>query len=147
MRLTLILIATVLSYTASFSQNLSELRWILGSWEMIEGPATTTEFWEMQDDSTFVGNGITKQGDTVLFEEGLHIEIRNGTMSYVAILPDKTAHFKLTKLDEHSATFEDPENDFPSKILYDLEGEKMNITLFGSDNGEEQNIKMSLSRK
>ena len=147
MRLTLVLVAAILSYTASFSQNLSELNWILGKWDLIEGSTTTTEFWEIKDDSTFVGSGITKQGETVLFEEGLRIEFRNGTMSYVAILPDKTAHFKLTKLDGHSVTFEDPKNDFPSKILYDFEYEKMNITISGTENGETQSIKMFFNRK
>ncbi|MCF8462114.1 MAG: DUF6265 family protein [Flavobacteriales bacterium] len=146
-RISLLLIAVFLSCTASFAQNLNDLSWLLGTWEMVEGPATTTETWEFKDDSTFVGSGITKQSGNIVFQEGLGIEYRNGEVTYIAVLPDKTAHFKLTDSSTNSATFEDPANDFPSKIVYELNGDKMDITLFGIQDGEEQNMKMSLIKK
>ncbi|MBP9152416.1 MAG: hypothetical protein KBF73_09050 [Flavobacteriales bacterium] len=146
-RISLLLIAVFLSCTASFAQNLNDLNWIIGTWEMVEGPATTTETWELINDSTFVGSGITKQSDNIVFEEELGIEYRNGEVIYIAVLPDKTAHFKMTDLSTNSATFEDPANDFPNKIVYVLNGEKMDITLFGIQDGKEQNIQMSLVKK
>ena len=143
----LVLSTIILSYATSFAQNLNDLNWFLGTWEMVEGPATTTETWELKDDSTFVGSGITKQGNNIVFEEGLGIEYRNGEVTYIAVLPDKTAHFKMTDSRTNSATFEDAANDFPNKIVYELNGDKMDITLFGIQDGEEQNMKMSLVRK
>jgi hypothetical protein len=145
-RLSLLLTTVFLSVTASFAQNLNELNWILGTWEMVEDVATTTETWELQDDSTFVGNGITMQGENIVFQEGLRIEYRKAAVTYIAVLPDKTAYFKMTDSSTNSATFEDPANDFPNKLVYELNGDKMDITLFGIQDGEEQNMKMSFIR-
>ena len=148
MKAAFLVISAILLFTSSsFGQNLNQLNWILGEWEMVDGSTTTTESWEKLNDSTFVGNGIAKQEDKVVFEEKLSIELRNNQTTYVAVLPNKTAHFRLTESNNGMATFEDAMNDFPSKIIYQLNTEKMDITLFGIQNGEEQNTKMQFIKK
>ena len=107
-----ILFAFVLAISYPFGQSLDELNWMLGEWEMVECPSTTTETWEVKDDSTFVGTGITMLDNKIVFQEELGLEYRNGELYYVAILSDKTAHFLLTESSEHTAVFEDPKNYF-----------------------------------
>lgn len=131
----------------SFGQNLNELNWIQGEWEMIDGNTTTTESWKKLNDSTFVGNGITEKDGQIVFEEELSIELRNNQVTYTAILPNKTAHFALTQSSNQLAIFEDPTNDFPSKILYELIDDDMEITLLGIQNGEEQTLKLHFNKK
>ncbi|MCF8464247.1 MAG: DUF6265 family protein, partial [Flavobacteriales bacterium] len=118
----LLIVACFISFSYTFGQNLDNLNWILGEWEMVDGSEITTESWEMTNDSTFMGKGIFRKDEKVVFEEGLSIELRNGQVTYIAVLPDKTAYFKLTDLSMNSATFEDVANDFPNKIVYELNG-------------------------
>jgi len=142
-----ILFACILAISYSFGQSLDELNWILGEWKMIEGPSTTTETWEVKDDSTFIGTGITMLDNKIVFQEELSIEYRNGELSYVAILSDKTAHFLLTESSHQTAVFEDPKNDFPSKIVYELDLKNLGVTLCGIQNGEEQSMHLQFIKK
>jgi hypothetical protein len=143
----LLLLATLFSSSFSFGQNLDELKWMLGEWEMVDGSAITTESWNVLNDSTFVGKGTTLNGGKVVFQEELRIEQRNGELTYVAILPDKIGYFKLVKFSVQMASFEDPKNDFPSKILYELIFEKLDITLLGNPDVRSRSIKMQFTRK
>jgi hypothetical protein len=143
----LLLLATLFSSSFSFGQNLDELKWMLGEWEMVDGSAITTESWNVLNDSTFVGKGTTLNGGKVVFQEELRIEQRNGELTYVAILPDKIGYFKLAKSSKQMATFEDPKNDFPSEILYELVSDSLEVTLFGNRNGEDQSMKLQFIKK
>lgn len=140
-------ILSVLISSAVCGQSLDELKWILGDWELIENGIITSESWSRHDDSTFVGSSLTIQGDKTLFEEGLRIEVQNNEIVYLALLPDKTGYFKLTNLNGQHAVFEDPENDFPYKIVYEMNDTMLEITLFGIQNGEKRSMKMSFSKK
>ncbi|HAP68704.1 MAG TPA: hypothetical protein DCR04_03095 [Flavobacteriales bacterium] len=142
-----ILLAFNLTISYSLGQSLDELNWILGEWEMVEGPSTTTETWKVKDDSTFVGTGITMLDNKIVFQEELSIKYRNGDLSYVAILSDKTAHFLLTEFSNQTAVFEDPKNDFPSKIVYELDLENLGVTLVRIQNGEEQSMRLQFIKK
>lgn len=143
----LLVVACFISISYTFGQSLDKLNWMLGEWEMIDGSETTTESWKVKDDSTFTGKGTFLKDEKVVFEEGLSIELRNGQVTYIAVLPDKTAYFKMTDLNTRSVTFEDPANDFPSKIVYEMHGEKMEITLFGKQKGRAQSMKLELNSK
>jgi hypothetical protein len=77
----------------------------------------------------------------------LSIEQQNEELTYVAVLPNKTAHFKLVKFSVQMASFEDPKNDFTSKILYELIFEKLDITLLGNPDVRSRSIKMQFTRK
>ncbi|MGB0369533.1 MAG: DUF6265 family protein [Flavobacteriales bacterium] len=143
----LLVVACFVSFTYSFGQNLDELKWILGEWEMANGSDLTIEYWKVQNDSTLVGKGISLKDGKVVFEEELSVELRNGQITYVAVLPHKTAQFLLTDSGNQMAVFEDPKNDFPSKILYELVSDNLELTLFGNQNGQEQSMKLSFIKK
>ena len=138
----LLLLTCVLTVSTSFGQSLNDLKWMLGEWEMANGSELTTESWKVQNDSTLVGKGVSLKDDKVVFEEELSVELRNGQITYVAVLPHKTAHFLLTNSGNQMAVFEDPKNDFPSKIVYEMTSNNLAVSLFGTQNGEEQTMKL-----
>lgn len=129
------------------AQDIKKINWIVGDWEMIDGATTTSESWITLDDSTYIGTGLTLDNGVEVFRENLRIERRNNLIHYVAVLPQKTAIFNLKWLEEQAFSFEDPANDFPSTIVYELHQGKMEITLMGESNGEGQSIAMKLIRK
>ena len=71
-------------------------------------------------DTVFRGGGYTIDGDTKTLNETLFLLEVEGEVFYFA----KVAHnpfpvpFKLTQLSEQTATFENPEHDFPTKLVY-----------------------------
>ncbi len=147
MKRLLAVLAILMAGSTVRAQHAHDLHWIIGTWQTVDPSGITTERWEMKDSTTFVGTGTVTQNGVVVFKEDLRLEFREEAVTYVAVLTDRTAYFKLTELDAESAIFEDPENDFPSKIVYRTMEGKMNITLSGTENGKPHEMDMILSRK
>ncbi|MGB0917319.1 MAG: DUF6265 family protein [Flavobacteriales bacterium] len=137
----------MLTVSNSFGQSLDDLKWMVGEWKMANSSELTTESWELQNDSTLVGKGVSLKDGKVVFEEELSVELRNGQITYVAVLPHKTAHFLMTETGNHLAVFEDPKNDFPSKIVYEKTSNNLAVSLFGIQNGEEQTMNLLFVKK
>lgn len=125
--------------TCSLAQEVSQLNWIAGNWEM-DGEQTIVENWSLENDSLLTGSSKTIRDGKEVFSETLSIEKRLDSVIYVAVLPFKTAVFKLDSLDKNYASFVDPQNDFPSRIEYIRLGNTMQIILSGDDNKMEMNF-------
>jgi hypothetical protein len=123
----LIFILLIFSHTSSQDKNLMDerfqkLSWIIDRWISLPGESITYENWSKVDDTTFSGESHTvKNGDTV-FTEQLRIEKIDDDVYYTAIVKHNPApvHFKLVELCETKAVFENPEHDFPNRIIYML---------------------------
>lgn len=109
---------------------------MIGEWVMEKDGMTTTEKWWSDNDSTIQGNSTTFKNGELVFEEHLKIIDRNGSISYVAILPSKTADFTLTESENNTVKFADMMNDFPQLISYSRKGDQMQIVLTGLEKGE-----------
>ena len=124
MRLLLVAIllqAPLLGQTQRYS--LDSLAWIAGCWSGGSGARTSLEQWMKPSGKTMLGMSRTvAKGKTVEYEFlRLHEEL-NGEIFYTA-LPSgqQEASFKLIRLEKHMAVFENPEHDFPQRIIYKLE--------------------------
>lgn len=105
-----------------YSQNtdMQKLSWIVDRWIATDGESKSYEHWEKTSETLFTGGSETvKNGDTV-FSEKLQIELIDGNIYYIADVSHNPApvKFKLTKLTDSEALFENPEHDFPQKISY-----------------------------
>jgi hypothetical protein len=113
--------------TASQNKNISEstfgkLGWIVNKWMYKEGDNVTFENWVKLNDELFSGESYTvKDGDTILNEQ-LKIEKIGDDVYYTAIVKHNPGpvHFKLIEHGENKAVFENPEHDFPNRIIYEL---------------------------
>lgn len=115
-------------------QELSNLYWLEGDWISKSESAVVTESWSVRNDSTLVGSGLTTENDQVTFEEALMIEQRMDSIRYIAILPKKTGIFGLEKVSKTGFSVIDPQNDFPSRIVYKKTKTGMSVTLEGKGN-------------
>ncbi len=127
----------LLSFIASYGQKLNDLEWLLGDWVSGTPENQFIETWTKKNDSTFTGAGKVIVNGDEKFAESLIIENRSGNTKYIAELPDKTAVFKAASQSANSIEFVDPQNDFPSKIIYRKTDSGITVILEGVQLGKE----------
>lgn len=127
-----------------------KLRWMTGAWRC-DGSEPLEEHWTEARNGVMVG--MSRIGDDpertvyeiILIEERAPaplMSIRHFGKG-LSVRDKRVANFKLTKSDDKEAVFEDPSNDFPSKIIYRLAGEnKILVRLENKDNSRSKEFPM-----
>lgn len=134
--LMMILVGTITVHAQNVKQNFEKLNWLNGTWERtnIKPGQTAEESWQTVAPNELVGKGVTKQGEKVVFEEKLQLLIKNNEIYYIAVVaPSKLpTWFKLTQLTSTGFVCENPDHDFPKRIVYQLNGNKLLATISGN---------------
>ncbi len=104
----------------SESFKLETLAWLAGDWGMERGRMQVDEHWTRPAGGSMLGMGRTIANGRTVFYEYLRIETRGSDIFYVAHPKAKSpgTDFKLVKLSDTEAVFENPTHDFPKRILY-----------------------------
>ena len=124
-------------FLSKFAFTQTEFLFFQGTWQM-EGKEIF-ERWDMLNNTTMKGIAYTiHEGQVVVFEY-LDVLYDNNEFVYMATVPDqnqgKSIVFKITAKTDDTFTFENPEHDFPKKIVY----QKLNETeLFVQISGDDQ---------
>ena len=105
---------------------IADLAWISGDWQTAPGGrAQIEEHWTSVAGGSMMGMGRTVAGDKTVEFEYLRIEQRADGVYYVAhpkaLCPG--TDFKLTKSSATEAVFENPQHDFPKRVIYRKTGE------------------------
>ena len=98
---------------------MDDFNWLLGTWQQDLGEETIYESWQLESDKAFVGKGVTVKGLDTTFVEYLRLENTDSGLFYIAMVshnPEPTL-FRLTST-EGKFVFENPEHDFPTRIIY-----------------------------
>jgi hypothetical protein len=120
--LTLFLLISFPTQTAT----LADLSWLTGDWQTAPGGrAQIEEHWTSAAGGTMIGMGRTIAGDKTFEFEYLRIEQRAGGIYYVAHPKGSCpgTDFKLTRSSATEAIFENPQHDFPKRIIYRKTGD------------------------
>ena len=140
---TIALIAHAYPVVAAEPDDLEALDFLTGAWGSEEG---IVEYWMPPLRGLMVGINRDPQGDGMPFFENLRIEARPDGIYYVASPRGTgTTDFRLT---EHSATravFENPEHDFPQKIIYVRTGDRLEAEVGAVRDGEWGSFTLSWS--
>ncbi len=109
--------ATLLA--AQDPQDAGRLRWMTGCWELRAGNRLVEERWTTPRGGLLLGTSRTSRNDSIIEFEQVRIETRPSGIFYVAS-PSRqaTAEFKASSVLDSAVTFENPEHDFPKKIMY-----------------------------
>lgn len=98
---------------------LERLGWLTGCWEQRTKARLVQEQWMEPRGGTMLGMGRTTRGDALLEYEQVRIYERGGKLVYEAHpsgqAPDE---FVSTELGDSVVVFENPEHDFPQRIVY-----------------------------
>lgn len=121
---------------------LEQAGWLLGSWENISEDGTATENWEKENDSTFKAESFVIAEEDTVFYEHVTLQLREDTLDYVVRTKDQNeapVSFRLVYSDEKTLNFENPQHDFPTKIVYNkVSADSIYAEISGISNGAER---------
>lgn len=112
-------LGAVASSSAQASNDVARLGWIAGCWEQRAGTRVAHEQWMAPLGGMMMGMNRTVAGNVVRSWEQLRIEVLNGRVSYVSQPSGQTlTAFAASLVSDTLVVFENPQHDFPTKILY-----------------------------
>ena len=106
--------------------NLDSFSWLVGSWEMKkQNGSSRLEIWNKYDQNTLKGDGLKVAGaDTTLLER-IELAFIDNDIWYIPTVPDQNnalpIKFKLVSEDNLKFIFENPQHDFPQRIVYEYQ--------------------------
>lgn len=115
--------------------NFNKLTWLTGTWNRtnVKPGRKAHERWEMVGSHAMKGFGVTMKEQDTAFVEKLQLVIKDNKIWYVADVAHNKApvFFELTAIANDGFTCENPAHDFPKKIVYKLNGDKLIATISG----------------
>jgi hypothetical protein len=127
MRTPLLLVASLAVVVAASAQtpksSINDLAWLAGCWEGTIRGRQVNEQWMKPGGGIMLGMARTvSQGKAAEFEFTQIREDKDGAIYYVAKPSGQAeASFKLVKLQNKEAVFENLQHDFPQRIIYRLQ--------------------------
>jgi len=125
-----------LSWAASAADpvGLPPLDWLAGHWCGGSGTQTSEELWLPPAQGELLGVGRTLRGRRMVDFEFLCIAIHEGVPAYLAQPRGRPPTvFALTDSGPNWVRFENPAHDFPTRIEYRREGERLDAEIAGPD--------------
>jgi len=106
-----------------------DLDWLAGYWLSCEDGRDVSETWSTRRGGVILGYGVTTGVQAFSFEQ---MRIEAGLpgpedMSFLAQPrgAETATAFRLVRSGAREAVFENPENDFPQRIIYGREGDRL----------------------
>ena len=139
------------AYSQEKEDSIEDLRFLAGAWEMNvpERELTITEHWMQPLGGGMVGMGRTVVGEKMKSWESLRMVQTETGIEYIAKPSENQQEttFKLTKLTPTEAVFENPEHDFPQRIIYRLIDENsLTARIEGTRDGQTRSMDIPMKR-
>ncbi|NJC28711.1 DUF6265 family protein [Xanthomonas arboricola] len=135
--------------TSARAADISQLAWLGGCWKSDTAEPGSGEHWLPLAGGTLLGVSRTvKQGKTVEFEFMQIRAAESGQLAFIAMPSgQKTVVFPLLRLGETEVVFENPQHDFPQRVIYQVEGEtKLRARIEGMRKGALRVIEFPMNR-
>ena len=115
--------------------SVADLAWMSGSWETAEGERWTEEVWVAPRGGVMMGLSRSGQGESVREFEFIRLQAgADGVPVYWASPGGGPAvGFRLVASDAASAAFENPAHDFPQRIHYRRDDDRLFATISARD--------------
>ncbi|MBI3111758.1 MAG: hypothetical protein HYZ01_09310 [Ignavibacteriales bacterium] len=146
MKTMLLLLFSLCSFTVLSAQEqkptIENLAWISGCWERSGGSRQTIEQWMKPSGGTMLGMSRTVANGRTIEYEHLLLHQVGDTLFYTATPSrQQRASFKLVRSSTHEAVFENPDHDFPQRIIYRLQPDGSLVArIEGKSKGVERGI-------
>lgn len=128
---------------------LNKLSWLAGCWSHTGAEAGSMEMWTLPAGDTMLGIARTvKNGKTVEWEHTMIRETEPGKWSYVA-KPSRQpeATFPIKSITDNEVVFENPQHDFPQRIIYKRDGaDGLKARIEGVSKGKEKAFDYPMAR-
>jgi hypothetical protein len=148
MNLSILLLIAALVPAAPPS-SVQDLAWMSGCWASIDGEAGSGETWTAPAGGTLLGVSRTvKRGRTVAHEFMQIRETGAGQIAFIALPSGQSeASFPLVRLSGQEAVFENPQHDFPQRVIYRRDGDLLTGRIEGRIGGEAKKIDFPMERR
>ena len=120
--------------------DLSPLGWLAGIWVAETGTSWTEERWAPARGGVMLGTSLSGKGDAASGYEFMRIAAdAEGRIAFWGSPGGAPpVPFRLVSSDGDEAVFENPEHDFPTRIVYRRTGFGMTATVSGPDGANRQ---------
>lgn len=127
--------AALLMAQAAPPARADELGWMSGLWLAESAGRWTEESWSAPRGGVMLGHSRTGREDVLREFEFLRIAPgADGVLAYLAQPGGRPAvSFRLVARERTSATFENPQHDFPQRIRYVRDGDSLTATISAMD--------------
>ena len=103
-------------------EKIKKAAWLVGTWENESPQGKLAETWNKTNDSTFNGHSYFVKGSDTLHLESITLSQRGDVMTYTPTVQgqnnNKPVEFRMTSATDKQMVFENPNHDFPKKIIY-----------------------------
>jgi hypothetical protein len=129
--------------------SLDRLAWLGGCWGSEDSRGSAEECWMGPKAGLMLGVHRDVSPSGQIFFEFLRIEARAGGVFYLASPKGRTpTPFKLVRLEDHDATFENAEHDFPQRIRYSFDAVAQSVRVqIGTIDGQGRSAEWNWSRR
>ena len=104
----------------SMATSIDELRWISGCWVAERGEPGSTEMWMAPGGARVLGMSRTVRGGRTVAHEFMQIVEGAEGLTFVAMPSSKpSASFRAIRVTPRHVTFENPDKDFPQRVIYE----------------------------
>ena len=115
--------------------------WLNGTWTNISAEGSLYEIWRPESDSTLEGISFMTSNNDTVFSEKMRIEFSNNECCYIPVVKNqndgKPVIFKLISEIDGKYVFENPEHDFPQRIVYsNATTDSLHAWIDGMQNGK-----------
>ncbi len=111
--------------------------WLLGKWKRLneEEGKETFENWEKVKETEYSGIGFTMQNGDTIKQEKIRLTKISGKWNLTVKVPEESESITFTGINhsKNEFTCENNEIDFPNKIKYWKNGNKINATVSGGE--------------
>ena len=129
------------------STDQADLSWMSGSWLDCSGDREAMEVWSAPRNGLMVGYNLTTRGDRSGFEYARIERLADGRLAYVAQPQgEPPTIFPVLRQDDASVTFSNPQNDFPHRIVYWLDQNRLFARIEGADDDPERSAQWSFNK-
>jgi hypothetical protein len=144
----LVTIAFSLAASLAYAQGaVDQLSWMSGCWTVQRPDGMTEEHWMRPAGGTMVGMSRSVRAGKTTEYEFLQIRDVNGTLAYIA-KPSGSAEtlFPLKMIGHGEVVFENPDHDFPQRIIYRRGSSGITARIEGTVGGKLRGIDFPFAR-
>jgi len=136
------LAATVAAADPPENATIDDVAWMAGHWRLDQGTTIVEEGWFAPAGGSMVGVNRTVTG---MVTTGFEFLLLRKTDSGIVLSASPNGRcpateFALTEFEEQRAVFSNPEHDFPQRIIYRREGNRLHAEIEGTTDGEARKI-------
>jgi hypothetical protein len=120
MKVTGVFIMICMAVLAQTKPSVADLRWLTGSWEMVNGERKTEEVWLAPEGNMMFSMSRTVRNGKAAGHEFVTIDQDSAGTIWFHAQPSgqERGSFRLILLERNGAVFENRAHDFPQRIIY-----------------------------